>query len=192
MVVHLPKYPTQFPSVNCQALILYMPFMLFIDTWLLSFFSSSTGWFFTSASTVPTPKYSQPSFSSLKFYLFILFLFFLSISQLESWNLKALHKYLSVKDIRSDFQFAHFSWGGRQCWLGIYLFFLKQFVAKLENRWEMVWPFQFPGFLVESRFYRFFRFFSYFWFFMITKPVCIPVHGRTGEPAGPVRFLKLW
>ena len=130
---------------------------------------------------VPRPKYSQPSFSSLKTSFFFLFL---CISQLESWNLKALHKYLSVKDIRSDFQFAHFSWGDWWCWLGIFFFFFflkSSFVAKLENRWETVWPFWFPSFLVEPQFYRFFRLFlSYFRFFIITKPICILVHSQTG------------
>ena len=95
-----------------------------IAPWLLSFFSSSMGWFFTRASTVPRPKYSQPSFSSLKTSFFF---FFVSL-YLSTWNLKALHKYLSVKDIRFEFQSAHFSWGGRQCKLGnFFYFFLRQF-----------------------------------------------------------------
>ena len=120
-----PKVPNQFPKCQLPSINTLDAFYVFHDTWLLNFFSSFVGWIFTSAITVPRPKYSQPSFSSLKTSFF-----FLCISQLESWNLKALHKYLLVKDIRSDFQFAHFSWGGRRCWLGkFFFFFLKQFCS---------------------------------------------------------------
>ena len=75
--------------------------MPFIDTWLLGF--SIVLW--VGFSPVQLCKYGTKTQVFTAFFFFpqnfvFFFFFFLYLS---TWNLKALHKYLSVKDIRGEF-----------------------------------------------------------------------------------------
>ena len=131
---------------------------------------------------VPRPKYSQPSFSSLKTFFFFFFGFSVSLNlKVETWKLCTNISQSKTLDPTSNL-LIFLEVIGDAGLVFFFFFFLKSsFVAKLENRWETVWPFWFPSFLVEPQFYRFFRFFlSYFRFFIITKPICILVHSQTG------------
>ena len=131
-------------------------------------------------------RYQDPSIHSLLFLPSKLHFFFgFSVSfnlKVETWKLCTNISQSKILDPTSNLLIflEVVSDAGLVIFFFFFFFFKSSFVAKLENRWETFWLFRFPGFLVELRFYRFFRFFSYFRFFIITEPICIPIHDRTG------------
>ena len=117
--------------------------------------------------------YQDPSIHSLLFLptkIFFFFFFGFSVSlnlKVETWKLCTNISQSKTLDPTSNLLIFLEVIGDAGLVFFFYFFFFKSsFVAKLENRWETVWPFWFPSFLVEPQFYRFFRFFFHIFGFL--------------------------